>query len=72
MDEKEQINLSHKITGIGSSVGLVGALMFGFFFEKRKISNVHIYINFSSSLLQTSALYLDMSYLHLLQILITH
>lgn len=39
-EETEAINLSHMISGIGNSLGLISALIFGFFCEKRRISIV--------------------------------
>lgn len=39
-DEQESFRLGHMISGIGNSIGLVSALIFGFFFEKKKISIV--------------------------------
>jgi hypothetical protein len=39
-EETEAVNLSHMISGIGNSLGLVSALIFGFFCEKRRISIV--------------------------------
>jgi hypothetical protein len=38
--EDQSVNLGHMISGIGNSVGLVSALLFGFLLEKRKVSNV--------------------------------
>jgi hypothetical protein len=43
MSEDDQAKLGHTITGIANCVGLVGALLFGFLFEKKKIANVSPY-----------------------------
>lgn len=40
MSEKEEVNLGHMISGIGNSIGLVAALMFGYLYHKNKASNV--------------------------------
>lgn len=41
-DEQESFNLGHMISGIGNSIGLVSAIIFGFLFEKGRISMVKI------------------------------
>jgi len=42
-DEQESFKLGHMISGIGNSIGLVSAIIFGFLFEKSRISVVKIY-----------------------------
>ena len=42
--EEQSVNLGHMISGIGNSVGLVSALLFGFLLEKRRVSTVIIRI----------------------------
>jgi hypothetical protein len=39
ISEEESINLGHMISGIANCFGLVSALLFGFLFEKKKVSN---------------------------------
>ena len=38
--EKELVDLGQKISGIGNSIGLVSALLFGYLYKKNKVSNV--------------------------------
>ncbi len=40
--EEQSVNLGHMISGIGNSVGLVSALLFGFLLEKKRVSIVII------------------------------
>jgi hypothetical protein len=39
-DEQESFRLGHMISGIGNSLGLLSAIIFGFLFQKGKISMV--------------------------------
>ena len=40
MTDKESVNLGLMISEIGNSIGLVSALLFGFLYQKNKVSNV--------------------------------
>ena len=41
ISDTEAINLGHMISGIGNSVGLISALLFGFMLERKKTSSVN-------------------------------
>jgi hypothetical protein len=40
MTEDQGVKLGHMISGIGNSVGLISAVVFGFFLEKKRTSTV--------------------------------
>lgn len=63
-DEDESFKISHMISGIGNSLGLVSAILFGFLFEKGKISwvkNSFLYITYIN-ILFTGKRYLFLIY----------